>query len=55
MKLVNIWILRRLFAFAGLLLATARSFEAACGRLDEIVERLRVSKGVDMEQIAPLS
>lgn len=55
MQVVNIWMLRRLFGFAGLLGATANRLSDLDYRLLELVERCRLRHGIDTEDIAPLT
>jgi len=53
MKTMNVWFLRKLFGFTGVL--SARGMHGHCYRLCETIERMRLRAGIPMEDIAPLN
>lgn len=55
MQVVNLWMLRKLFGLTGILSMTARAMDGLSVQLCEVVEWLRLRKGLTMEDIAPLS
>lgn len=54
MKAVNVWVLRRLFDFTGVLSTLGVKMSERSDRLCETIERMRLRAGISMEDIAPL-
>jgi hypothetical protein len=54
MQVVNLWILRKLFGFIGVLSMAARGIDGLSDWLCDVVERRRLRAGISMEDIAPL-